>query len=274
MNLKDMTLGFIGGGAMAEAILGGVVNSNLLSPDSIVVSDPNSSRLSYLVDTWEIKGVSSNEKVAAEANIIILAVKPPYVKSVLQEIKEELREGQLIISIAAGVSLEVMEEVTSLKKAIAVRVMPNTPCLIGQGASAISLGELASEAHGFLVEEIFKAVGIAVVVPETLMDCVTGLSGSGPAYVYIMLEAMIDGAVKMGLPRDIATKLAAQTMVGGAQMVLETAEQPMKLKDQVTTPGGTTIEGIFALENGNIRATLMKAVEAATNKSKEMAKKQ
>ena len=274
MNLKDMTLGFIGGGAMAEAILGGVVNSNLLSPDSIVVSDPNSSRLSYLVDTWEIKGVSSNEKVAAEANIIILAVKPPYVKSVLQEIKEELREGQLIISIAAGVSLEVMEEVTSLKKAIAVRVMPNTPCLIGQGASAISLGELASEAHGFLVEEIFKAVGIAVVVPETLMDCVTGLSGSGPAYVYIMLEAMIDGAVKMGLPRDIATKLDAQTMVGGAQMVLETAEQPMKLKDQVTTPGGTTIEGIFALENGNIRATLMKAVEAATNKSKEMAKKQ
>jgi pyrroline-5-carboxylate reductase len=202
---------------------------------------------------------------------LVLAVKPQSMKALLEEIRPLLTERHLIVSIAAGVSLRQLADGIGARRRL-VRVMPNTPCLVGASASAYTPGEGATAEDAALVERLLKAVGVAFRVPENLLDAVTGLSGSGPAFVYLMIEALSDGGVRVGLPRDAAAALAAQTVLGAAKMVLETGSHPGVLKDQVASPGGTTIAGLHALERGGVRGAIMDAVEAATRRATELGK--
>ncbi len=215
------------------------------------------------------KTTASNSDVLKFANVLILAVKPDQVAGVLAEQRGLFTNGHLLISIAAGVTLAKMEAALPAGTRV-IRVMPNTPALVGEAATAFALGKSATASDGELAKKLLSAVGIAFPVKESLLDAVTGLSGSGPAYVYQFIEALSDGGVAAGLPRDIATKLAAQTVLGAAKMVLETGQHPGALKDQVTSPGGTTIEGLHELEKGKLRGTVMSAVRAATEKSKKL----
>jgi pyrroline-5-carboxylate reductase len=207
--------------------------------------------------------------VVEGSTVVVVAVKPGQVTGLLEEVRRVVRPEQLLISIAAGVTLERLEGSLPAGARV-VRVMPNTPALVGASASAYALGQGAGREEGELVARLFSSVGLALEVSETLLDAVTGLSGSGPAYVFTMIEALSDGGVAAGLPREIATRLAAQTLLGGARMVLETGMHPGELKEMVTSPGGTTIEGVYALEQGKIRAALMSAVRAATEKSRQL----
>ncbi|MEX0716428.1 MAG: pyrroline-5-carboxylate reductase, partial [Planctomycetaceae bacterium] len=206
---------------------------------------------------------------AVEADVIVLAVKPQHMAEALSQLAGHLHETQLVVSIAAGVPIATIAQSLGENVRI-VRVMPNTPALVGAGASAFALGGAATADDAELAERLFATVGIAVRVPEDLLDAVTGLSGSGPAYVYQAIEALSDGGVRVGLPRDVATKLAAQTVLGAARMVLDTGEHPAALKDAVTSPGGTTIAGLHALEQGGLRKCLIDAVVAATARSREL----
>jgi pyrroline-5-carboxylate reductase len=245
------------------------VNSNFASAKNIIASDVlAASREKFTAETGA-RAVENNADVFANSDVVILAVKPQQMAEVLKAAKAQIKASHLIVSIAAGVSLKTMTDVLGAKSRL-VRVMPNTPCLVGKGASAFALGGKATEEDGQVVEQLLSTVGIAISVPEKLLDAVTGLSGSGPAYVYLAIEAMSDGGVRTGLPRDIATKLAAQTVLGAAAMVLETGEHPAALKDAVASPGGTTIAGLHALENGGLRSALINAVEAATLRSREL----
>jgi pyrroline-5-carboxylate reductase len=201
--------------------------------------------------------------------VLILAVKPDQVGGALSEIRDQVTEKHLLISIAAGVTLAKLEASLGGDTRI-VRVMPNTPALVGDSATGFALGKSATPADAELAKKLFSAVGVAFQVKESLLDAVTGLSGSGPAYVYLFIEALSDGGVAAGLPRDVATRLAAQTVMGAAKMVLETGQHPGALKDMVTSPGGTTIEGLHELEKGKLRGTVMSAVRAATEKSKKL----
>jgi len=269
MPLKGQKIGFLGGGAMGEALMTGLLRTGLVNPPAICVSDVNSGRLEYLGKKLGVETHPKNEAVVRKADIIVMAVKPDAVAHLMKEIAPLLRPGQTLISIAAGVTSAFIESFLNSPVPV-VRVMPNTPCLVGEGASAVSAGKYAGRENMEKALAIFSAAGKAVEVPERLLDCVTGLSGSGPAYMYVILEGLIDGAVRLGLPRDQARLLAAQTMLGAAKMVLETGEHPARLKDMVTTPGGTTIAGRFALEEGAVRALLMKAVEAAAERSRQL----
>ena len=203
------------------------------------------------------------------ARVLVLAVKPSHVAELLDEIRPFVTPGHLLISIAAGVPIARLEAGLG-EGARIIRVMPNTPALVGASASAYALGNAATEADAALAQKIFSAVGVAFQLKESLLDAVTGLSGSGPAYVYLMIEALSDGGVAAGLPREVATKLAAQTLLGSAKMVLETGLHPGALKDMVTSPGGTTIEGLHELEKGKVRGVLINAVRAATEKSRKL----
>ena len=266
--MLQQTIGFIGAGQMARALAGGFVKSGLVAPDRILASDPLQPALkAFQKAVAGSRACSDNASVAQAADVLILATKPQQITSALVELQATV-VGKLVVSIAAGVNLATLA--VSLAEARLVRVMPNTPCLIGQSASGYCLGPRATPADGQLVAQLFGAVGRAFLVEEKLLDAVTGLSGSGPAFVYVMIEALSDGGVRMGLPRDVATALAAQTLRGAAQMVLETGEHPGVLKDRVASPGGTTIAGLAALESGGLRATLMAAVEAATRRSIEL----
>ena len=216
-----------------------------------------------------IKTTQENKKITSESDIIILAVKPNIIGSILKELKNDITPKHLVVSIAAGIPLDFIESALN-KGCRVVRVMPNTPCLVGETAAGYALGKAATRDDGKLVGEILNAVGKSYLLEEKHLDAVTGLSGSGPAFVYTVIEALSDGGVKMGLPRDISTKLAAQTVLGSAKMVLETGMHPGELRDFVTSPGGTTIEGLHALEKGNIRNALIDAVETATKKSKKL----
>jgi pyrroline-5-carboxylate reductase len=208
-------------------------------------------------------------EVAKFAKVLVLAVKPDQVAGVLGEIRGGFTPEHLLFSIAAGVPISKLEAGLDAGARV-IRVMPNTPALVGASATAYALGKSARPGDGQLAQRLFSSVGIAFAVKETLLDAVTGLSGSGPAYVYLMIEGLSDGGVAAGLPRDIATKLAAQTVLGGARMVLETGLHPGALKDMVTSPGGTTIEGLHELEKGKVRASLISAVRAAAEKSKKL----
>jgi pyrroline-5-carboxylate reductase len=208
--------------------------------------------------------------VAAAADVIFLAVKPQQMGEVLSRLHGQLGGGKLVVSIAAGVRLAVLAEGLGREVRL-VRVMPNTPCLVGKGASAYCLGQRATPQDGELVRQLLSAVGVVYAVEENLMDAVTGLSGSGPALVYVMIDALADGGVRMGLPRPVALGLAAQTLLGAAEMVLATGDHPAVLKDRVASPGGTTMAGLQALEAGAVRAALIAAVEAATRRSVELA---
>jgi pyrroline-5-carboxylate reductase len=264
-----LNIGFLGAGKMATALAKGFVRAELTTPKEIIASDPYPlARKSF---TGEIgsKTTASNCDVAKTARVLILATKPDQVATALAEISGAFTKNHLLISIAAGVTISKLESLLTAGARV-IRVMPNTPALVGEGASAFALGKNASVSDAELAKRLLSAVGVALQVKESLLDAVTGLSGSGPAYVYQFIEALSDGGVAAGLPRDIATKLAAQTVLGAAKMVLETGQHPGALKDQVTSPGGTTIEGLHALEKGKLRATVMSAVRAATEKSKKL----
>jgi pyrroline-5-carboxylate reductase len=264
-----LNIGFLGAGKMATALARGFVNAEIVFPREIIASDPFDTARKTFAREIGAKTVAANVDVAKFANVLILATKPDQVSAALAEISGAFTKNHLLISIAAGVTLAKLE--TALPAgARVIRVMPNTPALVGEGASAFALGKSATGADGELAKTLLSAVGVAFQVKESLLDAVTGLSGSGPAYVYQFIEALSDGGVASGLPRDIATRLAAQTVLGAAKMVLETGQHPGALKDQVTSPGGTTIEGLHALEKGRLRATVMSAVRAATEKSKKL----
>ncbi|WP_145103737.1 pyrroline-5-carboxylate reductase [Gimesia panareensis] len=269
---RQMKVGFIGAGRMATALAGGLISSGFTSADNVCASDTYESAREKFNQETGADTLTSNITVAEQSDIVILAVKPQQLPGVLQELKGTITHKQLLVSIAAGSPLALFLE--TLGDSIRViRVMPNTPCLVKQGASAFARGGKATEDDASLVDSLLSTVGIAVEVPESQLDAVTGLSGSGPAYVYQIIEALSDGGVRMGLPRHIATQLAAQTVKGAAEMVLETGEHPGALKDAVTSPGGTTIAGIHALESGGLRSSLMNAVAAATQRSIELGKK-
>ena len=265
----QLKIGFLGAGKMATALAKGLVNAKLVKANQLVAADPFDVARKHFATTTGAKTVAANLDVAKTANVLILATKPDQVATALAEISGAFTKNHLLISIAAGITLPKLEAALP-PGARVIRVMPNTPALVGAGASGFALGKNATAADGELAKKLLSAVGLALQVKESLLDAVTGLSGSGPAYVYQFIEALSDGGVASGLPRDIATKLAAQTVLGGAKMVLETGLHPGALKDQVASPGGTTIEGIHELEKGKLRATVMSAVRAATEKSKKL----
>ena len=262
---------FIGGGKMAEAIMSGIISSNFADKRDIFVSEPNGERQKYISKTIGVQVTGDNRKFLKDCGVIILAVKPNIVGSVLNDINTLVTKNHLIVSVAAGIPIRFMESHIPNECRV-IRIMPNTPCLVNETAAGISLGRNANKKDEKLVVEMLSAVGKCFVVEEKLLDAVTGLSGSGPAFICMVIQALADGAVKMGLPRDIANTLAAQTTLGTAKMVLESDMHVMQLRDSVITPGGTTIEGIHELEHGALSSVLMNAVEAAALKSKEMGK--
>jgi pyrroline-5-carboxylate reductase len=267
----DKKIAFLGGGNMAEALIKGLIAADTAKSDQIIATDISADRQAHLQKTYGIMIRKNNSEAAREAEIIVLSVKPQIIERVLGEIATAIDEKKLVISIAAGIASAKIEKAFKDGSRV-VRVMPNTPALVLAGAAALAGGKNATSEDLTLAQRIFNSVGKAVIVEEKLMDAVTGLSGSGPAYVFMIIDALSDAGVKAGLPRALALELAAQTVYGAAKMVLETKEHPAKLRDMVTSPGGTTIEGLHALEKGKLRATLMNAVEAATARSKELGK--
>jgi len=265
---RDVSVGFMGCGMMASALMGGLVSEKLVKdPSFIACSDVYKPS----VEKAASKGYSAtecNENVCINAkDAVVIAVKPDVVKDVCNDIRK-VDSNALIISIAAGVTLETLEGLLPGRRV--VRVMPNTPCLVGEAASGYAMGKLCINNDREIVQKLLGAVGVAKEIKEVLLNAVTGLSGSGPAYVYQFIEALADGGVRSGLPRAVAMELAAQTVKGAAEMVLKTGEHPGKLKDNVTSPGGTTIAGVEALEKGGFRASTISAVTAATKRSMQL----
>ena len=260
---------------MGEALLSRLVAQQLYHPDNILVSEPQAHRREILVQKYGTRVTSDNRAAAAASDVLLLAIKPQVFETIATELTTGNRESRqvqeslpLVVSILAGVSLSKLEAVFGCQPVI--RAMPNTPATVGAGITAIAPGKAVTENHKLQATEIFQAVGEVVEVPEYLMDAVTGLSGSGPAYVAIMIEALADGGVAAGLPRAIASKLALSTVLGTTQLLQQTALHPAQLKDQVTSPGGTTIAGIAALERAGFRSALIQAVLAAKERSQEL----
>lgn len=262
--------GFIGAGKMATALARGFIAAGLSSPERISTFDPYPAAAKEFAEACGGRIGSSNRVVADNSDVIILAVKPQQMPAVMTELNGHVA-GKLVVSVAAGVTLSTLAGGMG-NGARYVRVMPNTPCLIGCGASAFAMGSSATTGDVELVMQLLSAVGKAYKLDEKMLDAVTGLSGSGPAFVYLVIEALADGGVRMGLPRDVAAGLAAQTVMGAATMVLKTGQHPASLKDQVASPGGTTIAGLQALEAGAVRGDFMAAVEAAARRSTELGK--
>jgi pyrroline-5-carboxylate reductase len=267
-----LAVGFLGAGQMATALASGWSKSGLLDVEQSLAADPFPDARAKFQAATGIRAVESNRAVIDACDVLILAVKPQVMGAVLADAKLSIRPPQLVISIAAGVTLQTLAESLG-ESAGLVRVMPNTPCLVGASATGFSPAASATPDDAALVERLFSAVGVAYRVPEHLLDAVTGLSGSGPAFVYLFIEALADGGVKCGLPRNVAMALAAQTVLGAAQMVLQTGQHPGALKDAVASPGGTTIAGLHELERAAFRAAAMDAVEAATKRAQELGKK-
>lgn len=266
---SKLTIGFLGAGKMATALAKGFVKAGLVTPKQLIASDPSEAARIVFAREVGAKTTAVNADVVKFAEVLILAVKPDQVNGALAEIRERFTDKNLLISIAAGVTLAKLEAGLGAGARV-VRVMPNTPALVGASASAFAPGQSALPADAELAQKLLSAVGVAFQVKESLLDAVTGLSGSGPAYVYLFIEGLSDGGVAAGLPRDMATTLAAQTVLGSAKMVLETGLHPGALKDMVTSPGGTTIEGLHELEKGKLRGTVISAVRVATEKSKKL----
>ena len=270
MSFETPRIGFLGAGKMATALARGWLTAGLTSPDRLLASDPMpQARQAFTTDT-SVRSTEDNRAVVSASELIVLAVKPQTMSKLLAEVRSAVKDSHLIVSIAAGITLRQLQEGLGADRRL-IRVMPNTPCLVGASASAFALGDAATPADAALVERLLNAVGKAFRLPEHLLDAVTGLSGSGPAFVYLMIEALSDGGVRVGLPRDVATVLAAQTVLGSARMVLETGQHPGVLKDAVASPGGTTIAGLHVLERAGVRGILMDAVEAATKRARELA---
>jgi pyrroline-5-carboxylate reductase len=267
--LHDKRLAIIGGGNMGEAILKGLLAAQLIKAQQITVTDIAETRLAYLRETYTVQTLTDNAKAVAPADLIIVAVKPQDVALIIQGIAPVVDEQQVVISIAAGVPTAKIESAFG-KPVRVVRVMPNTPALVLAGAAGLCLGSHARPADLDIARVLFDALGRTVVVAEYLMDAVTGLSGSGPAYIFVLIEALADGGVKMGLTREAALTLAAQTVYGSAKLLLETGLHPGELKDRVTSPAGTTIAGLHALEERAFRGAVIDAVERATLRSREL----
>lgn len=263
-------LAFVGGGQMAEAMIGGLLAGNVCRPELVWATDPVPARCDHLKGQFAVRTGSDNREAVAWADVVILAVKPQVLGPVLKALSGDLHRV-LVISIAAGVTIQSMTSQAPTATRV-IRAMPNMPALVREGITALSWSGTLTEEDQEIARTVFQAVGRVIPVEERLMDAVTGLSGSGPAYVFQAIEALADGGVKMGLPRQIAEVLAAQTVLGAAKMVLESGDHPAKLKDRVASPGGTTIAGLHRLEEGRFRATLMGAVEAATKRSQELAR--
>lgn len=267
--LNDQVIGFIGAGNMAEALIRGLVQGGHVEGTALWASAPRAERRAQLETTYGIRASADNREVASAAQVLVMAVKPQILPRVLREISASVREDALVISIAAGIDTEAIE-VALPAGARVVRAMPNTPALVAAGATAISSGARATERDLATAKAIFDAVGLTVTLEESHLDAVTGLSGSGPAYIFLILEALADAGVKVGLSRRNAQRLAAQTVMGSAKLLLETDEHPGKLKDMVTSPGGTAIAGLHTLEQGGLRTTLINAVETATKRAREL----
>jgi pyrroline-5-carboxylate reductase len=264
-----LRIGFLGAGKMATALAQGWINSGLTNAKSVCGSDPLAAARDHFATTTSAASFADNSRVVSQSEVLVLAVKPQNMADLLREIQPAVKPSQLVISIAAGVTLQQIAAALGAEQRI-IRVMPNTPCLVGASASAFAASSKATPDDVQTAERLLGSVGRAVQVPEKLLDAVTGLSGSGPAYVAVIIEALADGGVHMGLPRDLALTLAAQTVLGSAKLLLETGLHPGQLKDMVASPAGTTIAGLHELERGGVRAALMNAVEAATKRSKEL----
>ncbi len=267
--LTGKTIGIIGGGNMAGALVRGLLAGHAVEPSQLVVSDVRAEALLHLAETHGVRTSTDNRAVAAAADVAILAVKPQILDRVLSEVAETLRPTALVVSIAAGVPIDAIARRLPAGTRI-VRVMPNTPAMIGCGAAGLAPGANATADDLQVVQRIFESVGVAFVLEEAQLDAVTGLSGSGPAYVFLIIEALADAGVKVGLHREVAQHLAAQTVLGSAKLLLETGEHPGRLKDMVTSPGGTAIAGLATLEAGGLRTTLINAVETATTRSRQL----
>ncbi|MEP6887300.1 MAG: pyrroline-5-carboxylate reductase [Nitrospirales bacterium] len=265
----DQRIAFIGAGSMTEALVAGMLTAGVTEAVHLYATDILPGRRDYMHGRYGIRVSQNNREASGDADILILSVEPQYLDDVLVGIHPSLREDCLIVSVAAGYPIARVAAHLNPERQI-VRAMPNTPSSILAGVTALSFGTNVSDLHRVVAKIIFEAVGKVVVLDETLMDAVTGLSGSGPAYIYVMIEALADGGVRMGLPREVAEMLAAQTVLGSARMLLESGEHPGRLKDRITSPAGTTIAGIEQLEARHFRATLISAVEAATNRSREL----
>jgi pyrroline-5-carboxylate reductase len=269
VSIKGQKVGFIGAGNMGEALIKGLIAANLVPPDAIYTSDVRFAHLRTLEERYGVRLIQDNAELVSGVDVIILAVKPQIMASVLGQIAAAVTKQKLLISIAAGVPTKTIRAGLG-KEARLIRVMPNTPALVLEGVTAIAKGQGLEPGDLDTASEIFSAVGRVVTLDEELMDAVTGLSGSGPAYVAIVIESLADGGVKMGLDRATAMTLATQTVLGTARLIAETGLHPGALKDMVSSPGGTTIAGIAALEEGGVRNAFIKTVERATQRSREL----
>ena len=262
-------IAFLGSGNMAEALVKGLLATGTAAAAEIVCAEPRPERREELSTRHGVAVTASNLDAVQQAQVLVLSVKPQVMDALLDDIAPAVDRSKLVVSIAAGVSIAAIARRLGAGARI-VRTMPNTPALVGEGATALARGPHATEGDLAEAAALFEAVGTAVIVDEHLLDTVTGLSGSGPAFLFLAVEALADGGVKVGLPRSVAVALAAQTVAGAGRLVLETGEHPGKLKDQVTSPGGTAIAGVHALEAAGFRAALIAAVEAATKRSREL----
>jgi pyrroline-5-carboxylate reductase len=267
--LKNKQVGILGTGNMGEALIHGLLYGHLCRPEQIFCSDVRAERLKAIREKYGVKSTSHNVEVVKQSDILILAVKPQIMKPVVEEIAKYLDLSKLIISIAAGVPLDAIEA-CARKDLKLIRVMSNICVSVREGVSAIAGGKHALKEDLMMAKTIFDSVGKSLFIEEDLLDAVTGLSGSGPAYIFLIIDALADAGVKVGLSRDDALILAPQTVLGAAKMLIETGEHPGKLKDMVTSPGGTAIAGLHTLEEGGLRTTLINAVEVATQRSKAL----
>jgi pyrroline-5-carboxylate reductase len=267
--LGNKRLAVLGAGKIGGIVLRAFLEQKLVPPKHVHATVKHADKARALAKQLGITASTDNRAAVRDADIILLAVKPQAVREILEEIKPEMKSGKMIVSVVASVSTQHMEKILGLDLPV-IRAMPNTPCAIGCGMTGLAKGVHAGKDHLEIAQAMFEAVGRAVVVDEKQIDAVTGLSASGTAFIYIILESLAEGGVKVGLPRDVSTLLAAQTMMGAARMVLDTGDHPALLKDAVTTPAGSTVDGILELEDGKVRVTLIKAVMKATQRAKEL----
>ena len=267
--LARTKIAVIGAGKLGEALIGGMKDAGIVKRDQFIATAAHRERTELIQKKFGIKVTLSNGEAVRAARIILLCVKPQTVEEVLRQVADDLTPRHVLISVAASVSTRFMEAILA-KPIPVIRAMPNTPCLIRQGMTAVARGTHATDSHLQMAKKMFEAIGRCLVVDERHMDAVTALSASGPAFVYTIIESLVEGGVKVGLPRDVATLMAAQMVRGAASMVLETGEHPAKLKDIVTTPAGCTVDGLLEIEEGGLRVTLIKAVDRATRRAREL----
>ncbi len=269
-SLNDVKVGIIGVGTIGGTLVEALIKNEIVGSEQLIGSTSHEESARKVEEEYGIDATTDNRRVVEEADIVVLAVEPQMIEKVLEEIGYHLSRDQLVVSVAAGITTEFIESKIDQEIPV-VRTMPNTAITVNAGATAVVPGKFASESDLNLTKELFEPVGLVEVIDEEdLMDAVTGYSGSGPAYGYLIIESLIEAGVRVGLPRDRATKLAAQSLLGAAKMVLETDEHPAKLKDMVTTPAGVTVDAVMKLEEGGVRVAFFKAIEEATEKSRQL----